>query len=68
MMSPQVAQGLAPVATRLGLRAVGTAPLMVLRAGTPVPVSRPVKVTRALGDELVNIVVKPAAGVDAARV
>ena len=45
MMSPQVAQGLAPVATRLGLRAVGTAPLMVLRAGTPVPVSRPVKVT-----------------------
>ena len=55
MMSPQVAQGLAPVATRLGLRAVGTAPLMVLRAGTPVPVSRPVKVTRALGDELVGI-------------
>ena len=55
MMSPQVAQGLAPVATRLGLRAVGTAPLMVLRAGTPVPVSRPVKFTRALGAELVGI-------------
>ncbi len=55
MMSPQVAQTLAPVATRLGLTPVGTAPLMVLRAGTPVAPSRPVKVTRALGPELVGI-------------
>jgi GNAT superfamily N-acetyltransferase len=55
MMSPQVAGDLAPVATRLGLRAVGTAPLMVLRAGTLVRPSRPVKVTRALGPELVGI-------------
>lgn len=55
MMSPHVAQALAPVAMRLGLRAVGTAPLMVLRAGTPVPAGRPVKVRRALGRELVGI-------------
>jgi GNAT superfamily N-acetyltransferase len=55
MMSPHVAQTLAPVATRLGLTAVGTAPLMVLRAGTPVRPSRPVKITRALGPELVGI-------------
>ena len=55
MMSPHVAQALAPVATRLGLRAVGTSPLMVLRAGTSVPASRPVKVTRALGAELVGV-------------
>lgn len=55
MMSPHVAQALAPVATRLGLRAVGTAPLMVLRAETSVPAGRPVKVTRALGSELVGV-------------
>ncbi len=55
MMSPQVASDLAPVATRLGLRAVGTAPLMVLRAGTSVRPGPPVKVTRALGPELVGI-------------
>jgi GNAT superfamily N-acetyltransferase len=55
MMSPHVAQALAPVATRLGLTAVGTAPLMVLRAGVSVRPSRPVKVTRALGPELVGI-------------
>ena len=55
MMSPHVAQALAPVATRLGLRAMGTSPLMVLRAGTPVPTGRPVKVTRALGAELVGV-------------
>ena len=59
MMSPHVAQALAPVATRLGLTAAGTAPLMVLRPGTPVGTSvrsiRPTKVTRALGPELVGI-------------
>lgn len=59
MMSPQVAPALAPVATRLGLTAAGTAPLMVLRpgaaVGAPVRPSRPVKVTRALGPELVGI-------------
>jgi len=55
MMSPHVAQTLAPIATRLGLTAAGTSPLMVLRAGTPVQPSRPVKVTRALGPELVGI-------------
>jgi GNAT superfamily N-acetyltransferase len=54
-MSPRVAQTLAPVATRLGLAPVGGAPLMVLRAGTPVWPGRPVKVTRALGPELVGI-------------
>ncbi|MFI4973275.1 MAG: GNAT family N-acetyltransferase [Caulobacterales bacterium] len=59
MMSPHVAQTLAPVATRLGLTAAGTSPLMVLRPetslGTPIRPSRPVKVTRALGPELVGI-------------
>lgn len=50
-----MAQALAPVATRLGLTAVGTAPLMVLRAGTAVRPGRPVKVTRALGPELVGV-------------
>jgi GNAT superfamily N-acetyltransferase len=55
MMTPHVAQCLAPVAMRLGLTAAGTSPLMVLRAGTPVRPSRPIKVTRALGPELVRI-------------
>ena len=55
MMSPHVAQTLAPVATRLGLTAAGTAPLMVLHATTPVRPSRRVRVTRALGAELVGI-------------
>ncbi len=59
LMSPQLAQALAPVATRLGLTAVGTSPLMVLRAktpiGTPVQPRRPTKITRALGPELVGI-------------
>lgn len=55
MMSPHVAQALAPVATRLGLTAVGAAPLMVLRAGVSVRPSRPVQVTRALGPELVGV-------------
>ena len=55
VMSPDMAQILAPAAIRLGLTAVGTTPLMVLRAGTPVRPSRPVKVTRALGPELVGV-------------
>jgi GNAT superfamily N-acetyltransferase len=52
-MSTQAAAALAPVAVRLGLTPVGTAPLMVLRPETPVQPSRPVKVVRALGPELV---------------
>jgi GNAT superfamily N-acetyltransferase len=55
MMSPHVAPALAPVAVRLGLTAAGAAPLMVLRAGTAVPPSRPVRIARALGPELVRI-------------
>jgi GNAT superfamily N-acetyltransferase len=55
MMSPPVAQALAPVATQLGLTAVGATPLMVLRADTPVRPSRSVKITRALGPERVVI-------------
>ena len=55
IMSPQVAETLAPVATRLGFTAVGTAPLMVLRPDVPVRPSRPTKVVRALGPELVGI-------------
>ncbi len=54
-MSPHVAPALAPVAKRLGMTPAGTAPLMVLRAGTPVRPGRPVKVVRALGPELVGI-------------
>ena len=54
-MSPHVAPALAPVARRLGLTPAGTAPLMVLRAATPVRPSRPIKVSRALGPELVRI-------------
>ncbi|MDE2485897.1 MAG: GNAT family N-acetyltransferase [Alphaproteobacteria bacterium] len=55
VLSPHVAQTLAPVATRLGLTAVGAAPLMVLRPDVPVPPGRPTKVVRALGPELVGI-------------
>ena len=55
MMSPRAAETLAPVATALGLAAVGKAPLMLLRAETPVQPSRPVKVVRALGPEVVSI-------------
>jgi GNAT superfamily N-acetyltransferase len=54
-MTPKVAAALAPVATRLGLVPVGTAPLMVLRPQTPVRPSRPVTITRALGPKLVAI-------------
>lgn len=55
MMSPHVAQALAPVAMQLGLTTAGSAPLMVLRAGTPLRSSRPAKIARALGPELVGI-------------
>jgi GNAT superfamily N-acetyltransferase len=55
VMSPRVAQTLAPVAVRLGLTAVGAAPLMVLRPDVPVRPSRPTHVVRALGPELVGI-------------
>lgn len=55
VMSPHVAQALAPVATRLGLTAVGTAPLMVLRPDVLVQPSRPTTIVRALGPELVGI-------------
>ena len=54
-MSPHVAQALAPAAARLGLTPVGTAPLMVLRGGTPVAAARQARVVRALGPELVAI-------------
>jgi GNAT superfamily N-acetyltransferase len=55
VFSPAVAWTLAPVATRLGLAAVGTAPLMVLRPEVPVRPGRPTTVVRALGPELVAI-------------
>lgn len=55
VMSPQVADALAPVATRLGLTAVGTSPLMVLRPDVPVRPSRPTRIARALGPELVGV-------------
>jgi GNAT superfamily N-acetyltransferase len=55
IMSPRVAQSLAPVAMRLGLTAVGTAPLMVLRPDVPVQPSRPTNIIRALGPKLVGI-------------
>jgi GNAT superfamily N-acetyltransferase len=55
VMSPRVAATLAPVATSLGFIAVGAAPLMVLRPDDPVRPSRPVKVVRALGPELVGV-------------
>jgi GNAT superfamily N-acetyltransferase len=55
VMSPNVAPALAPVATGLGLTPAGASPLMVLRARTPVRPSRPVRVTRALGPELVGV-------------
>jgi GNAT superfamily N-acetyltransferase len=55
LMSPHVAQRLAPVARRLGLSAVGTAPLMVLRPDVSVQPSRPAHIVRALGPELAGI-------------
>lgn len=55
IMSPHVTGTLAPVAMRLGLAAVGTAPLMVLRPDVSVQPGRPTKIVRALGPELVGI-------------
>lgn len=55
VMSPRAAETLAPVAMRLGFTAVGTAPLMVLRPDVSVQPSRPTKIARALGPELVGI-------------
>ncbi|HEX3917178.1 MAG TPA: hypothetical protein VHW60_07535, partial [Caulobacteraceae bacterium] len=55
VMSPRVAEALAPVATRLGLAHVGAAPLMVLRPDVPVEPGRPTQIVRALGPELVGI-------------
>jgi len=55
IMSPHVAQSLAPVATRLGFTAAGAAPLMVLRPDVLVQPSRPTNIVRALGPELVGI-------------
>ena len=54
-MSPGAAQSLAPVARRLGLVAVGAAPLMVLRPDVAVRPARPTKIVRALGPELVGV-------------
>lgn len=54
VMSPQAADALAPVATRLGFTAVGIAPLMVLRADVPVQPGGPTKIVRALSPELVR--------------
>jgi GNAT superfamily N-acetyltransferase len=54
-MSPRAAKMLAPVAAGLGLTPVGATPLMVLRAGTPIHLGRPCRVSRALGPELVRI-------------
>ena len=53
-MSPRAADALAPVATRLGFAPVGDAPMMVLRADTPVQPG-PMKVVRALGPELARV-------------
>lgn len=55
VMSPGAAQSLAPVARRLGLVAVGAAPLMVLRPDVAVRPARPTKIVRALGPELVGV-------------
>jgi GNAT superfamily N-acetyltransferase len=55
LMSPHVAESLAPVAARLGLTAAGAAPLMVLRPEVPVRPSRPTNIVRALGPELVGV-------------
>ena len=55
IMSPRAAESLAPVATRLGLTVVGTSPLMVLRPDVPVQPSRPTRIARALGPELVGV-------------
>lgn len=55
VMSPRAAETLAPVATDLGLAAVGTSPLMVFRPDVPVPPACPIRLARALGPELVGV-------------
>jgi len=55
VMSPRAADALAPVATRLGMTAVGTAPLMVLRPDVAIDPPRPTKVVRALGPQLAGV-------------
>lgn len=55
IVSPRAAQSLEPIATRLGLAPVGTAPLMVLRPEVAVQPGRSTKVARVLGPELVGV-------------
>ena len=55
VVSPRVAEALAPLAKRLGFAAVGAAPLMVLRPDVPVEPGRPTKIARALGPELAGL-------------
>src|SRR6185312_55929 len=56
VMSPGLAQRLAPLATPLGLEPAGSAPLMVLRPHVSVqPSRRRMKIARALGPELTRI-------------
>lgn len=53
--SPRAADALAPVARRLGLTAVGVAPLMVLRPEASILPGRPMRIVRALGPELSRV-------------
>src|SRR5206468_13097653 len=62
MLSPHVAQALAPIAERLGLTAAGTAPLMVLRGDAPVRANRACDIRRALGGGVATIAGDPAWG------
>ena len=55
VMSPRAAEAVAPTATRLGLTAVGTSPLMVLRPNVPIQLGPPTKIVRALDPELAGI-------------
>jgi GNAT superfamily N-acetyltransferase len=54
-MSPRATKSLAAVAALLGLTAIGTAPLMVLRPNVQVRPSRAVNVVRALTPEQVGV-------------
>ena len=54
LLSPHVAEDLAPVAMELGLAQVGASPLMVLRPGTAIPPCPPIRTTRVLGEDLVS--------------
>lgn len=55
LMTPAVAEAMTPLATQLGLTAAGASPLMVLRPNVAVQPTRPIKVVRALGPELVSV-------------